>query len=74
MEEDVDDEKSVKEVAIDVTQDGVEKFVSRHNQTKQPYINKQLVRAEYELSHSDAQAVKALLDRRFSMEELEQYA
>lgn len=74
MEEDVDDEKSVKEIAIQITeQEDVGKFVSRHGQTKEPYINKQLVRAEYELSHADAQGVKSLLDRRFSTEELEKY-
>jgi hypothetical protein len=73
MEEDVDDEMSVKEVAMEITDSEFSKFVSRHGQTKQPYINKQLIRAEYELSHADAQGVKSLLDKRFDQSELEQY-
>ena len=75
MEEDVDDEKSVKEIAMDIVeQQEVAQFVSRHGQTNEPYINKELVRAEYDLSHADAQGVKALLDKRFSKSELEKYA
>lgn len=74
MEEDVDDEKSVKDVAMEIADGDLSQYVSRHGQTNQPYINKQLVRTEHELSHSDAQAVKSLLDRQFSKEQLEEYA
>jgi hypothetical protein len=74
MEEDVDDEKSVKDVAMEIADGPMDEYVSRHGQTNQPYINKQLIRAEFGLSHSDAQGVKALLDRQFSKEALEEYA
>lgn len=74
MEDDPDDEMTVKEVAMQAAEDGVAQFVTRHGQTKQPYINKQLIRAEYELSHADAQAVKSLLEQQFSEQELENYA
>jgi hypothetical protein len=74
MEEDVDDEMSVKEVAMEIADSDMSQFVSRHGQTNQPYINKQLIRAEYDLSHADAQGVKALLDRQFSKEDIEEYA
>lgn len=74
MEEDVDDEMSVKEVAMEIEEEGLDQVVSRHNQTKEPYINKDLIRAHYELSHADANAVKSLLDQFNSSEVLEQYA
>jgi hypothetical protein len=74
MEDEADDEMTVKEVAMQIADGQAEQFVSRHGQTKEPYINKQLIRAEHELSHSDAQAVKSLLERQFTETELEEYA
>lgn len=73
MEEDVEDERSVKEVAIEIADGDLSKYVSRHGQTKEPYINKQLIRTHNDLSHSDAQAVKSLLDQQFGKSELEEY-
>ncbi len=73
MEEDVDDEQSVKEIAVEVANENLEQFVSSHTQNGRAYINKNLLRANYDLSHSDANAVKSLLDQRFDSEELEQY-
>jgi predicted transcriptional regulator len=52
----------------------MEEFVSRHSQNNQPFINRDLLRAEFGLSHADAKAVKSLLAKRFSSEDLEQYA
>ena len=74
MEDDVDDEKSVKDVAVEIADEKVEDYVSVHNQNKTPYINTNLIRADYEVSQRDAAAVKDLLERRFNTEELEQYA
>ncbi len=68
-----DDEQTIKDVAMEIAQDGLERFVSVHNQTKQPYINKELIRAEYETSHSDASAIKSLLEQQFSQDELEDH-
>lgn len=68
-----DDEQTIKEVAMEIAEDGIEQFVSVHNQTKQPYINKELIRAEYETSHSDASAVKSLLEQQFNSEQLENH-
>lgn len=77
-EEDGDDgeaDRSIKQVAMDVVQDDEEfsKYVSQHNQTKVPYINKEVLRVEQDLSHNDAQAVKGLLENRFDEEELRDY-
>lgn len=73
MEEGVDDEQSVKEIAMEVADGATEQFVSRHSQNGRPYINKDLLRAEYDLSHSDASGVKSLLERQFTTEQLEEY-
>jgi len=74
MEDDVDDEKTVKEVAMEIADGKLSQFVARHSQNNRPYINKELIRAEYGMSISDAKAVKSLLDRQFDPEVLEQHA
>lgn len=74
MEDEVDDEKTVKEIAMEVADGSIAEYVSRHSQNKTPYINQNLLRADYELSQNDAQAVKDLLNRQFTEEQLEDYA
>lgn len=74
MEDDVDDEMTVKEVAMEVADGDMSEYVSRHSQNKTPYINQNLLRADYELSQNDAQAVKDLLKRQYTEEQLEEYA
>lgn len=74
MEEDVEDEQSVKEIAVEVANNQLEDFVSLHSQNGRAYINKDLIRAQFELSLNDANAVKSLLDQRFGADELKQYA
>lgn len=73
MSDDEADEMSVKEIATEIANGNLKQFVSRHNQTKQPYINKNLIRAEYELSHGDANTVKDLLQRQYENQDLEDY-
>lgn len=58
-----DGEKTIREVAAEVSNDGIEEVVSAHGNTGKPYINHQLIRAEYNLTHDDAKAVKSLLDK-----------
>lgn len=74
MEEDVEDEQSVKEIAVEVANGQLEDYVSRHTQNGRAYINKDLLRAQFDLSLNDANAVKSLLDQRFGPDELDQYA
>jgi len=73
MEDDVDDEMSVKEVAMEIADGKMGSYVDRHNQNNTPYINADLIRADYGLSQNDSKGVKALLNRQFSEEELKQY-
>lgn len=70
-EDDEDEELTIREVATEIASGDLSKFVSRHNQTNDPYINKDLIRAEYEVSHSDARGVKSLLEQQFTKEEID---
>lgn len=74
MAEDENDSMSAKDVAMRISEGGLGPFVSTHNQTKQPYINKELIRAEFDISHSDSSAAKSLLEKQFSDEVLLQHA
>ena len=73
MEDDVDDERTVKEIAMDIADSDLSPYIATHGQTGEPYINKQLVRIEHETSHADAEAIKNLLERQFSTSQLEKY-
>ena len=73
MEDDVDDEMSVKEVAMEIADGRVDDYVSEHSQNQTAYINSNLIRADFELSQNDARAVKDLLERQFSQEQLKEH-
>lgn len=73
MEEDVEDERSVRDVAMEIANGGMDEIVSIHAQNRTPYINKSLIRVNYELSKADAQAVKSLLEQQFNKDDLEEY-
>lgn len=73
-EKDGEDGMSVKEIATEIADGTMEKYVSRHRQTKEPYLNKELIRADYEIPHSDARAVKSILEQQFDTDGLEAYA
>jgi len=59
-----------KAIAQQIAQDGVGAVTSTNNQSGQEYINKDLIRVEFDISHSDARAVKSLLEATYSDEEL----
>jgi hypothetical protein len=67
-----DDETDPKAVAQEIAEDPAE-CISVDRGTGEPYINKDLVRVEHDLSHSDARAVKSILESAFSADELEGY-
>jgi hypothetical protein len=70
---DGDAEQTPKDIAQEVAKDGVGQFVSENGTTGAPYINKDLLRIEFDISHADANAVKALLDQSFAESELEEH-
>lgn len=64
-EDEEDEEPSLKDIADKIMSNGgLDEVISEHGQTGEPYINDDLIRAEHELSNSDARAVKALLEKR----------
>lgn len=73
MEDDVDDEKSVKDVAMEIADGNIGEYVSKHGQNNKPYINANLIRADYELSQNDSKAVKDLLERQFDEPQLKEH-
>lgn len=62
-----------KEIAQDIAKDGIGQFVAVNGTTNAPYINKDLIRVQFDISHSDANAVKALLEQTFAESQLEEY-
>jgi len=68
-ETDEDEGQSVKEIATELAKDGIEEVVSEHGNTGEPYINKDLIRAQFDISHEDARAVKSLLDKQITLTE-----
>jgi len=68
---DGDTEQGPKEIAQEIAKDGVGPYVSENGTTGAPYINKDLIRIEFDISHSDANGVKALLEQSFGESELE---
>lgn len=72
-EEDEGEQLSPNEVAAQIAQSDMQAVVARHNQNNQPYINADLIRANYEVTHRDARAVKSMLEQQFEKEELEEY-
>lgn len=60
-----------QEIAQEIAEEGIEPFVARNGSTKELYINKDLIRVEHDLSHSDASAVKTLLEQTFGENDLE---
>jgi hypothetical protein len=71
LEEDVD--AGPKDIAQEIAEDGIGPFVSLNGSTNTAYINKDLIRIEYELSHSDARAVKSLLEQTYADADLESH-
>lgn len=74
MEDDVDDEKSVKDIAMEIADGRLEDYVSRHNQNNKPYINTNLIRADFEVSQNDSKAIRDLLERQVSDSDLDEAA
>lgn len=68
-EEEDDDSTSLRELAAQLAAGGVDDLVSYHGQTKEPYINADLIRINHDLSHGDARAVKSLLEKQIDVAE-----
>jgi len=67
------DEMTAKDIAQDAADGAMKAVVSQNTKTGEPYINRDLIRIEYDSTESDARAAKALLQKGFSKQELEEY-
>ena len=56
------DERGPQDIAEEL-QDDIGSVLSEHGRTGEPYINKDLIRSRYDISHSDARTVKSLLEQ-----------
>jgi hypothetical protein len=69
-DEDSDDEKQPDEIADEIIDDGVSNVVSEHGRNGTLYVDKDIIRVEYGLSHRDAAAVKKLVEKQADVQEL----
>ena len=69
--EDADEQEtmSVKDIADEILDDGVDPYVSIHGGNKSRFIDWKLVRAEWELSRDDAKTVVSLLNAKVDVSE-----
>lgn len=73
QEEETGDEPSPKGIADDIEADAFDSIVREHGRTGEPIVDKDLVRAEFDISHSDARTVKSLLEQKHSADDLERF-
>jgi hypothetical protein len=59
-----------EEIAQEIAEEGVEAVTSADGRSGEPYLNKDLIRVKYDISHSDARAVKSLLEATYGSQEL----
>lgn len=68
---DDEDKRTPKEIATEVANGNISMVVSEHGNTGEPYINAQLIRAEYDCTHDDAKATKSLLERQIDLSHID---
>lgn len=64
------EEADPEAIAQEIADESVADYISEDGKTGRPYINKDLIRAGYEISHSDARAVKSMLEQVYSDDQL----
>jgi hypothetical protein len=62
-EDDSDGGQSAGDIAEEVLDGRVKEFISKHGQTGRKYVDKDLLRAEFGISHSEANAAKKMIER-----------
>lgn len=65
-EDDGSDDRSPTEVADEIDGEGVTNYMSEHGGNGRKYVDHELIRADYGLSHRDAKAAKKILERTIS--------
>ena len=62
-DEEDDDEQSPSEIADEIIDSGVSNYVSEHGGNGRRYVDQELIRADYDVSHRDAKATKKIIER-----------
>lgn len=62
-DDDADDAASPKEVAEEIVDAGVDEYLSEHGGNGRTYVDHELIRSDFELSHRDAKAAKKIVER-----------
>ena len=62
-DDDEDEGKDPSEVADEIVDEGVSSYTSEHGGNGRRYVDQQLIRAEFGLSHRDAKAAKKLVEK-----------
>lgn len=68
-----EEENELKVIANELRDGKLEAVIGKDGRTGEPKIDRDLIRVEYDLSQADATAVKSLLDKDYTKEDLEKY-
>jgi len=71
-QDDEEEDLSPKEIATELAQ-SIERVVAKDQNKNRPYINRDLIRAEYDCTVADARTAKTMLEKQFDQNELNQY-
>ena len=69
-DDDEDEGKDPSEVADEIVDEGVSKYISEHNGNGRLYVDKDMIRVEYGISHHDANAVKKFVEQSVDVEQI----
>jgi hypothetical protein len=73
QETEPDKERDPSEIADEIDRSGLENVVREHGRTGEPIVDKDLVRAQFGISHADARTVKSLIEQSYEQNELQQF-
>ena len=69
--EDEEDKKSqLKQVSDEIVDEGVSEYVSEHGGNGRLYVDKDMIRVDYDLSHHDAAVVKKIVEKTVDIDSL----
>jgi len=71
-DEEEDEDLSPKQIATELAQ-SIERVVAKDQSKNRAYINRDLIRAEYDCTVADARTAKTMLEQQFDQNELSQY-
>jgi len=67
-DDDSDDHNKLRETADEIIEEGVSEYIDEHGGNGRLYVDKEMIRVDYGLSHNDAKAVKKIVERTADIE------